>query len=56
MFDWWDMTKPHKTIPFNPTAHLAKSLNNPAFKAAYNALEDKFSALDALLQARKIQG
>ena len=50
------MAKPHKTVPFNPAAHLAKSLKNPAFKAAYNALEDEFSALDSLLQARKNAG
>ncbi len=43
----------HKTIPFNPAAHLAKSLRSPAFKAAYDALDDEFSALDTLLQARK---
>ena len=50
------MAKPHKTIPFSPAAHLAKSLKNPAFKAAYDALEDEFSALDALLLARKEVG
>ena len=50
------MARQHKTIPFNPNAHLAKSLRNPAFKAAYDALEDEFSALDALLQARKQAG
>jgi citrate lyase gamma subunit len=43
----------HKTIPFDPATHLVKSLKNLAFKAAYKALEDEFSALDALLQARK---
>ena len=36
----------HKTIPFDPAAHLAKSLRKPAFKAAYDALEDEFSALE----------
>ncbi len=46
----------HKTVPFDPAAHLAKPLKNPAFKTAYNALEDGFSALDALLHARNNAG
>ena len=50
------MAKQHKTIPFDPAAHLKRSLKNTAFKAAYDALEDEFSALDALLQARKQAG
>lgn len=47
------MTKQHKTVPFDPAAHLAKSLRKPTFKAACDALENEFSARDALLQARK---
>ena len=31
-------------------------MKNPAFKTAYDALEDEFSALDALLLARKEAG
>src|SRR3989338_9278833 len=50
------MDKQRKTIPFDPAAHLNRSLKNPAFKIAYDALEDEFSALDALLQARKQAG
>ena len=50
------MGKPLKTIQFDPVAHLELSLKNPEFKAAYDALEDEFSALDALLKARKQAG
>jgi DNA-binding XRE family transcriptional regulator len=50
------MAKQHKTIPFDPAAHIQRSLINPEFKAAYDALEDEFSALDALLHARKQAG
>lgn len=50
------MAKQHKTIPFDPVAHIQRSLSNPEFKAAYDALEDEFSALDALLHARKQAG
>ena len=44
------MTKQHKTIPFDPKAHLEKSLSDTAFKAAYDELEEEFSALDASLK------
>lgn len=50
------MAKQHETIPFDPAAYIKRSLKNPEFKAAYDALEDEFSALDALLQARKHAG
>jgi len=50
------MPKQHKTIPFDPMIHLTKSLKNPAFKSAYDALEDEFSALDMLLRARTKAG
>lgn len=50
------MVAQHKTVPFDPAARLAKPLKNPAFKTAYNALEDEFFALDALLHARKNAG
>jgi len=50
------MAKHHETIPFDPAAYIKRSLKNQAFKAAYDALEDEFSALDALLQARKQAG
>lgn len=46
----------HSTIPFDPVAHIQRSLSNPEFKAAYDALEDELSALDALLHARKRAG
>jgi DNA-binding XRE family transcriptional regulator len=44
-------------VPFNPKAHAAqKSASDPQFKAAYDALEDEFAALSALLKARKEAG
>jgi transcriptional regulator with XRE-family HTH domain len=59
------MTKPRKTapatgydpVPFDPAAFVAKrSAKDPAFRAAYAALEDEFQALDALLAARRDAG
>jgi len=42
---------------FNPKAHAAKKRKtDPAFRAAYDALEDEFAALAALLQARQDAG
>lgn len=50
-------TDAFKPIPFNPKTHAAqKSATDPEFKAAYDALEDEFAALSALLKARKEAG
>lgn len=50
-------TDKFKPIPLNPTAHAAKkSATDPEFKAAYDALEDEYAALSALLNARKKTG
>jgi DNA-binding XRE family transcriptional regulator len=50
-------TEKFKPIPFNPKAHaVKKSATDPDFKAAYDALEDEFAALSALLKARKEAG
>lgn len=50
-------TDKFKPIPFKPKAHAAKkSATDPDFKAAYDALEDEFAALSALLKARKEAG
>jgi DNA-binding XRE family transcriptional regulator len=50
-------TDKFKPIPFNPKAHAAKKgATDPEFKAAYDALEDEYAALSALLKARKEAG
>lgn len=44
-------------VPFDPGAYVEKSRNaDPAFCAAYDALEDEFAALASLLEARKEAG
>lgn len=46
-----------KPVAFDPKAHAArKRKTDPAFREAYDALEDEFAALDALLKARKEAG
>jgi len=46
-----------KPVPFNPKAAAAKARAiNPKFKRAYDALDDEFTALAALLNARKDAG
>lgn len=44
-------------VPFNPDAWVGKRrATDAAFRKAYDALEDEFAALDALLKARKEAG
>ena len=44
-------------IVFDPKAFVGqRSAVDPNFKAAYEALEDEFSTLDVLLQARRSAG
>lgn len=44
-------------VPFDPKAYARKRCaSDPAFKVAYQALEDEFSVLDQLLRARKAAG
>ena len=44
-------------VKFDPKAHAARKRKaDPEFKAAYDALEDEFMALGALLLARKEAG
>ena len=43
-------------IPYNPQEVLDNDLQAPEFQKAYKALEDEFSALDALLAARRQAG
>lgn len=44
-------------VAFDPQAYAsARSVVDAAFKQAFEALDDEFSALDVLLQARKAAG
>ena len=44
-------------VPFHPKDVAAKkNASDPEFKAAYDALEDEFSTLSALVKARKDAG
>lgn len=47
----------YRPVAFDPKAHAAKKRRaDPKFRAAYDALEDEFAALGALLAARKDAG
>lgn len=46
----------YKPVPYKPKKTLDKELQNPEFMQAWDALEDEFAALDALLSARKQAG
>jgi len=47
----------YQPVAFNPKAHAAKKRKaDPVFRVAYDALEDEFAALGALLHARKEAG
>ena len=46
-----------KPVAFDPRAHAAlKREDSPAFRDAYDALDDEFAALAVLLKARKDAG
>lgn len=47
----------YRPVPFEPKKYAAKMRRiDPKFRAAYDALEDEFAALDVLLKARKEAG
>jgi DNA-binding XRE family transcriptional regulator len=47
----------YQPVAFDPKAYAAKKRKvDPAFRVAYDALEDEFAALAALLAARKDAG
>lgn len=47
----------YQPVAFSPKEYAAKKRKaDPGFKAAYDALEDEFAALGALLAARKEAG
>ena len=43
-------------VPLDTKAALAKAHGRPGFTQAWDALEEEYSALDALLAARKLAG
>jgi DNA-binding XRE family transcriptional regulator len=43
-------------VPFDVDATTRKLMTDPAFKAAYDALDDKFRLFDELLAARRKAG
>jgi DNA-binding XRE family transcriptional regulator len=46
----------YNPVSYNPRTTLEKDLQNPDFRLAWEALEDEFAALDALLTARRQAG
>jgi ribosome-binding protein aMBF1 (putative translation factor) len=47
----------HRPIPFDPSAYAeTESVRDPAFREAYDALNDEFAALAELLRARQTAG
>jgi DNA-binding XRE family transcriptional regulator len=46
----------YKPVSYNPKKAIEKDLQNPDFLLAWEALEDEFAALDALLTARRQAG
>jgi len=46
----------YKPVPYTPKKALEKDLQDPEFRQAWEALEDEFAALDALLTARRQAG
>jgi DNA-binding XRE family transcriptional regulator len=50
----WDL--PYKPVPLNHEDALARDIQNPAFRAEWDALADEFAALDVLLDARRKAG
>jgi len=45
-----------KPIKLNTKAALSKAMSRPGFKAAWEGLEEEYSALNSLLEARKGAG
>ena len=43
-------------VPLDPKAEIERELLNPAFREVWEVVQDEFSALDALLSARKTAG
>ena len=51
------MTTEHfNPVPLDTKAELARAMQRPGFKAAWDELEEEYAALNALLEARKQAG
>lgn len=46
----------YKPVAYDPKKILVKELQDPSFKKVWDALDDEFAALDALLSARRQAG
>ena len=46
----------YKPVPLNLKKELARAMRRPGFKAAWDALEEEYATLAALLAARKQSG
>ena len=46
----------YKPVAYDPKKKLEEELKDPYFRKAWDALDDEFSALDALLSARRQAG
>ena len=46
----------YKPVPLNLKKEVARAMRRPGFKAAWNALEEEYTTLAALLEARTQSG
>ena len=46
----------YKPVPLNLKKEVARAMRRPGFKAAWDALEEEYTALATLLEARKKSG
>ena len=46
----------YRPVPFDPKSEIERELADPKFREAWESIQDEFSALDALLSARKTAG
>lgn len=46
----------YNPVPLNLKAELAKALERPGFKAAWDSLEEEYAALNEVLKARRQAG
>lgn len=46
----------YSPVPFDPKTEIERELSDPEFRRAWESIQDEFSALDALLSARRAAG
>ncbi|PTL35026.1 transcriptional regulator [Candidatus Methylomirabilis limnetica] len=46
----------YRPVPYDPKAALKRDLRDPDFRAAWESIQDEFTALDVLLEARHRAG